>query len=88
MLTCVRATKTYDDEWSDDDYVVFDGDHCIGHIMLTPKAPQDRPWFWTVFASDPHSTDDRGYTESRVQAIEALRARWLVGIEASTLAPR
>ena len=23
MLTCVRATKTYDDEWSDDDYVAL-----------------------------------------------------------------
>ena len=88
MLTLVRATKTYDDEWSDDDYAVFDGGQCIGHIMRTPKAPRDRPWFWTVFASDPHSIDDRGYTESRVQAIEALRARWLVDIEAATLAPR
>lgn len=87
MLTCVRATKTCDDEWSDDDYVVFDGDRCIGHIMLTPKAPQGRPWFWTVFANDLHNMDDRGYAENRMQAIEALNARWLAELEAATLAP-
>ena len=87
MLTCVRATKTHDDEWSDDEYVVFNGGQCIGHMMRTSNAPQGRPWFWTVYASDRKSMDDRGYAESRVQAMDALEARWLVELEAATLAP-
>ncbi len=87
MLTLVRASKNNFDQWSDDDYVVFDNGQCIGHIMRTHNAPQGRPWFWMIVASDPHDIDDRGYAESRVQATADLKARWLEDIEAATLAP-
>lgn len=88
MLTLVRASKNDYDQWSDDDFVVFDDGLCIGHIMRTRNAPQGRPWFWTIVSGGPHDTDNRGYAEHRAQATAELKARWLRNIEAATLAPR
>ena len=41
MLVLKRASKSRpSDEWSDDDYDVFDGDQHIGRIMLHLQAPE------------------------------------------------
>ena len=46
-------------------------------IMLHPQAPEDRPWFWMVTASDiPPSLDKRGYSATREQAMADFKARW------------
>ena len=55
MLTLERASKSRPSGiWSDDDYDVFDGERHIGRIMLTPQAPEDEPWFWTITARAEH----------------------------------
>ena len=76
MLTLIRATKSDDRQPSDDNYVLFDGDRCVGHIMRTRQAPQGKPWFWTIFAHDRQATQDRGYTATRAQALADFLASW------------
>jgi hypothetical protein len=41
------------------------------------QAPEGQPWFWTITARTPQSTVDRGYAESREQAMADFKARWL-----------
>ena len=77
MMTLVHASKSDGDQWSGDDYVVFDGGQCIGHIMRTHQAPPRKPWFWTIFVREPQAMHDRGYAATREQAMAALVARTL-----------
>ena len=74
MLTLVSASKAD----NCDSLAVFDGEDCVGHIMRTPKSPPGKPWFWTIFVSDRHSsTVDRGYAATREQAMADFEAQWL-----------
>jgi len=77
MITLLHATKSDGGQWSDDDYVVFDGAQCIGHIMRTHQAPQRKPWFWTIFARKPQAMHDRGYAATREQAMAEVEASWI-----------
>jgi hypothetical protein len=73
-----RASKSRPSgEWSDDDYDVFDGEQYVGRIMSHPQTPKGRPWFWTITARVPQSTRDRGYAESREQAMADFKVAWL-----------
>jgi alpha-ketoglutarate-dependent taurine dioxygenase len=62
-----------------DDYEVFDSNRrVVGRIMLHPQAPKDRPWFWTVAAREiPPSVYNRGYSQSREQAMADFKKQWL-----------
>jgi hypothetical protein len=65
------------------DYCVLDGSRVIGRIFLNPKAPEGRPWLWTITAPDiPPSIDKRVYSATREQAMADFEARWaeLVGL--------
>ena len=74
MLTLVSASKAD----NPDSFAVFYGEDCVGHIMRTQKSPPGKPWFWTIFVSDRHSsTVDRGYAATREQAMADFEAQWL-----------
>lgn len=61
-----------------DDYEVFDDRKMIGRIMLTRAASRDTPWFWSLFRGHgPQSQADKGYAETRAEAMAAFKVRWL-----------
>jgi hypothetical protein len=60
-----------------DDYKVLDEDRrSIGRIMLHPFAPPGQPWFWMITARVPQHPHDRGYAESREQAMADFKTAW------------
>jgi len=60
----------------DNDYVVLDGGRVIGRIMLSPQAPPEHPWLWTITAPDlPESAYNRGFCATREQAMADFKAR-------------
>jgi hypothetical protein len=63
--------------WDDDDYDVFDGEHNIGAHPVASADAKGRPWFWSITARIPQSTHDRGYAESREQAMADFKMAWL-----------
>jgi hypothetical protein len=78
MLVLKRASKSRPSgEWSDGDYDVFDGEQYIGRIMSHPQTSKGRSWFWSITARVPQSTHDRGYSESREQAMADFKTAWL-----------
>ena len=61
-----------------DDYVVFDGDRCIGWIFKPPYASPSKPWFWTITAVEfPPSVHNKGYSATREQAMADFKTQWL-----------
>jgi hypothetical protein len=54
---------------------VFDGDQCVGRILLAEQTPEGQRWFWTT-APVPQSTLDHGYAANREQAMTDFTARW------------
>jgi hypothetical protein len=61
-----------------DDFVVLDADRkTIGLIMLHTQAPPERPWLWSITERSPPYPHDRGYAESREQAMADFKTAWL-----------
>jgi len=61
---------------SDNDYVVLYDGQVVGRIMRHPRAPEDRPWFWTVTALGDPPSSNYGYSTSREKAITDFRLQW------------
>jgi hypothetical protein len=70
------STSRSSGTWGDDDYDVLEGGVVVGRIMLSPGAPQDRPWMW----ASGHNGDIRraahGYEATREAAMEAFAKSW------------
>jgi hypothetical protein len=47
------------------DYCLLDGGRVIGRIFLHPQAPEGRPWFWTIKASEIPPSITRLFTNTR-----------------------
>jgi hypothetical protein len=61
-----------------DDYEVLDENRKpIGRIMRALAAPSKTPWLWSITARFPQTPHDRGYAESREQAMADFKAAWL-----------
>jgi hypothetical protein len=60
------------------DYLVLGGNRVIGRIFRAPDAPEGRPWLWTIAAMGfPPSTQYKGYSATREQAMADFKAQWL-----------
>jgi hypothetical protein len=56
----------------------------VGRIMLHPQAPKDQPWFWMITAREiPPSVHNRGYSQSREQAMADFKKQWFSDLAAS-----
>ena len=73
----LAPTSRYFRSGGPDDYVVLDRGRVIGRVMLNPQAPYRHPWFWTITAVEfPSSVYNKGYSETREQALADFKARW------------
>jgi hypothetical protein len=75
-LTVKKTAAHYGGDWPDDDHVVLDGETVVGRIIMHAQASQDRPWLWSITSRIPQTPEDRGYAETRAQAIADLKRRW------------
>jgi hypothetical protein len=75
MITVVRAPKFIDNKYSEDSFALFEGDRCVGHVLRASRAPQGKPWFWTIFTRGVSDKPDRGYAATRERAIDDVKAR-------------
>jgi hypothetical protein len=61
-----------------DDYEVLDENRKpAGRILLHPQGPQGRPWFWGTNRVPNIPGHDRGFAESREQAMADFKTAWL-----------
>ena len=65
-------------DWGPNDFDVCEGGRCIGRIFLSPAAPSDRYWMWTIIAREhPPTIYNRGYSVTREEAMADFKAQWL-----------
>jgi hypothetical protein len=59
---------------NEEDYEVLFGGVLVGRVVLSPSAPNDRQWMWSV---DHHDRSPaRGYEPTREAAMAAFVKSW------------
>ena len=80
ILKTTRSQYGSPFDHAENDYVVLHDGQVIGRIFMSPQAPQDQPWFWTITTMDyPPTIHSRGFSATREEATAAFKARWLTG---------
>jgi hypothetical protein len=63
--------------WGDDDYDVICEGAVVGRVLLSPAAPQDRQWMWTLaYGQHEDRTPTHGYERTREAAMQAFSRSW------------
>jgi predicted nucleotidyltransferase len=76
ILKCASASRS-SGEWRDDDFDVLEDGVVIGRIFLSPAAPQDRQWMWTLaYGQHEDRTPTHGYESRREAAMAAFAKSW------------
>jgi hypothetical protein len=60
-------------EWRDDDSDVICQGAVVGQVVLSPGAPADKPWMWTLACG---RTSTHGYEATREAAMAAFAKSW------------
>ena len=60
--------------WNQDDYDVLFDSVLVGHIVLSPAAPNDRQWMWSLDHRDRSPT--RGYEPTCEAAMAGFAKSW------------
>jgi len=64
-------------QWRDNDYDVICKGEVVGRVFLSPGAPADKPWMWTLaYAYTEDRTLTHGYEATREAAMAALAKSW------------
>jgi len=79
-ITLISARRYHADmSRGDEDYVVLDDKgQLVGHIILYPQTPKEKPWFWTITTREyPPTIHSRGYSATREEAMADFKKQWL-----------
>ena len=64
-------------QWRDDDYDVICQGAVVGQVFLSPGAPADKPWMWTLaYRYREDRTPTHGYEATREAAMAAFAKSW------------
>jgi hypothetical protein len=64
-------------QWRDDDYDVICQGAVVGRVFLSPAAPQERQWMWTLaYGYHEDRTPTHGYEPTREAAMATFAKSW------------
>ena len=64
-------------QWRDNDYDVICEGAVVGRVFLSPAAPQDRQWMWTLaYGYQEDRTPTHGYEPTREAAMATFAKSW------------
>jgi hypothetical protein len=64
-------------QWRDDDYDVICQGAVVGRVFLSPAAPHDRRWMWTLgYGYHEDRTPTHGYEPTREAAMATFAKSW------------
>jgi hypothetical protein len=77
ILKRSKVSRPASGQWSDDDYDVICQGAVVGRVFLSPGAPADKPWMWTLsYGYHEDRTPTHGYEPTREAAMAAFAKSW------------
>ena len=68
-------------QWRDDDYDVICQGAVVGQVSLSPGAPADKPWMWTLaYGHHEDRSPTHGYEGTRQAAMAAFAKKLAAAI--------